>query len=46
MRRRRDLRREVNGYLEAIMAGDVLAGKGLGRRMAKGSAERERSRGR
>ena len=46
MRRRRDFRREVNGYLEAIVAGEVLTGKGFGRRMARGSAERERSRGR
>lgn len=46
MRRRRDLRREMKGYLEAIVAGEVLAGKGFGRRIDRGSAESERSRGR
>jgi hypothetical protein len=46
MRRRRDLRRDENGYLDDMTDGDVDAGRGFGRSIDKGGDESERRRGR
>jgi hypothetical protein len=46
IRRRRDLRRDEKGYLEAMTDGGVDGERGLGRSIERGGDESERRRGR
>lgn len=46
IKRRRDLRREENGYLDDVTDAGVDAGSGLGRSIERGGDDRESSRGR